>query len=185
MAGYQSAEAYDFATFEPKDGSAARQLNNAQPAGEPLRKKSVRPNPNLKIVEPNARQTAKQQEKLGARKVLAILFCCTMMFGFIALFINNSVRSTELMNSINEMEVQIANAQSENVRLSSSIDSMFSIAKVENYATNVLGMTKMENYQIQYVDLSSEDQVLYAGENSVFGSGLVERVTEYFSGLFA
>ncbi|MBR3954030.1 MAG: hypothetical protein IKJ63_00980 [Clostridia bacterium] len=185
MAGYQRAEAYDFATFEPKDGSAARKLNTAQPVGEPVRKRNVRPNPNLKIVEPNARQTVKQQERLSAKKVFAVLFCCVMMFGFIAMFINNSVKSTELMNSINEMEINIANAQSENVRLSSSIDSMFSIAKVENYATNVLGMTKMENYQIQYVDLSSEDQVLFAGESSVFGSNLVERVTEYFDGLFA
>ncbi|MBE6813164.1 MAG: hypothetical protein E7523_09845 [Ruminococcaceae bacterium] len=185
MAGYQSAEAYDFATFEPKDGSAARQLNNAQPVGEPLRKKNVRPNPNLKIVEPNARQAVKQQASVSAKKVFAVLFCCVMMFGFIAMFINNSVKSTELMNSINEMEVNIANAQSENVRLSSAIDSMFSIAKVENYATNVLGMAKMENYQIQYVDLSSDDQVLYAGEDSAFGGDLVERVTEYFNGLFA
>lgn len=184
MAGYQSAEAYDFAAFEPREGNAARQLNNTQPAGEPLRKKSVRPNPNLKIVEPGAR-SAQQQAHIGAKKVVGILLCCAIMFGFIAMFINNSVKSTELMNSINAMETSIANAQSENVRLSSAIDSMFSIAKVENYATNVLGMTKMENYQIQYVDLSSSDQVLYAGESSAFGSDLVERVTEYFSELFA
>ncbi len=185
MAGYQRAEAYDFAAFEPREGAAARNMNNAQPAGEPLRKKNVRPNPHLKVVEPNAVQTVKQQERISAKKVFAILFCCTLMFGFIALFINNSVKSTELMNAINEMEVNIDNAQSENVRLSSAIDSMFSIAKVENYATNVLGMTKMENYQIQYVDLSSADQVLYAGEDSAFGANLIERVTEYFDGLFA
>ena len=185
MAGYQRAEAYDFATFEPKDGSAARKLNTAQPVGEPARKRNVRPNPNLKIVTPDANRTEKQQARVSAKKVLAVLFCCSLMFGFIALFINNSVKSTELMNAINEMEVSIDNAQSENVRLSSAIDSMFSIAKVENYATNVLGMTKMENYQIQYVDLSSEDQVLFAGESSAFGADLTERVAEYFDGLFA
>ncbi len=185
MAGYQSAEAYDFATFEPRDGSAARKINNAQPAREPQRRKSVRPNPHLRVVDPNVPQSARQQEQIGVARVFAIILCCAVMFGFIAMFINNSVKSTELMSAINEMEENIDNMQSENVRLSTAIDSMFSIAKVENYATNVLGMTKMGNYQIQYVDLSSEDQVLFAGEDSAFGSGLIERVTEYFDGLFA
>lgn len=183
MAGYQSAEAYDFTTFEPKDGSAARKLNTAQPVREPVRRKNT--NPNLKLVEPTAKQSQKQIVRLSYKKVAAVLVCCCMMFSLIALFINNSVKSTELMNAINEMENNIANAQSENVRLSSAIDSMFSIANVEKYATDVLGMTKMENYQIQYIDLSSEDQVLYAGEGSVFSAGFVERVTEYFGELFA
>lgn len=182
MAGYQSAEAYDFTMFEPKDGSAARVLHSARPAAEPARRRT---NPNLTVVKPTPQQQEKQQAKVSFKKVLSVLFCCALMFALIALFINNSVKSTELMNSINEMEVNIANAQSENVRLSSAIDSMFSIAKVDAYATDVLGMTKMENYQIQYVDLSSSDQVLYAGEDSVFSAGFAERVTEYLSGLFA
>ena len=183
MAGYQSAEAYDFSIFEVDDSSAARKLQNAQPVGEPVRKRNT--NPNLRVVKATPVQTEKQLAQLSYKKVAAVVVCCFMMFSLIALFINNSVKSTELMNAINEMEVTIANAQSENVRLSSAIDSMFSIANVEKYATDVLGMTKMENYQIQYVDLSSDDQVLYAGENSAFAAGFVERVTEYFSGLFA
>ncbi len=183
MAGYQRAEAYDFATFEPRDGSAVRKPNAAQPVGEPVRRRNT--NPNLKLVKPIEKTPEKQLASLSFKKVTAVLVCCFMMFGLIALFINNSVKSTELMNSINAMETTIANAQSENVRLSSAIDSMFSIANVETYATGVLGMTKMENYQIQYIDLSSEDQVLYAGESSALGAGFVERVTEYFDGLFA
>lgn len=185
MAGYQSAEAYDFTTFEPRNGSAARKVNNAQPAAQPQHKKSVRPNPHLRVVDPNAPQTVMQQQRVSTARVVVILCCCAVMFSFIAMFINKSVRSTELMSAINQMQVSIEKGESESVRLNTAIDSMFSIANVEAYATNVLGMTKMGNYQIQYVDLSSEDQVLYAGENAAFGSGLVERVTEYFSGLFA
>ena len=92
MAGYQRAEAYDFTMFEPKDGSAARVLQSAQPAGDPLRKRTVRPNPNLKIVTPNAPLSKKQQANVSAKNVVAILFCCVLMFSFIAMFINNSVR---------------------------------------------------------------------------------------------
>lgn len=181
MAGYQSAEAYDFAMFEPR-GSAARA---AQPAAEPAQKKKPARNPNLRVVPAKQADAAPPQAKVSGFKIASIILCCCFLFAFIGLFINNSVRSTELMNAINDMEVNINNAKSENVRLSSEIDSMFSIGKVEAYATDVLGMSKMENYQIRYVDLSADDQVLYAGENSAPGAGFVERVTEYFNGLFA
>ena len=179
MAGYQSAQAYDFSLFEPKDGNAARA---AQPAEKPERKAGS--NPQLKVVE---KQSAGQsaQQKVGARTIVSIFVCCAFMFSLIALFISNSVKTTELMGEINAIELKISNMKSENVRLSAAIDGMFSIAKVDAYATDVLGMTKMENYQIQYVDLSSTDKVLYSGENSAAGAGFIERVIAYFTQLFA
>lgn len=180
MAGYQSAQAYDFTLFEPKNTNAAPAL---KPAAEPKRN-NVKPNPNLRVIAKNG-QVQDTQAKVSNRQVLLILTCCVMMFALIGLFISNSVKTTELMGSISTIENQISNAKSENVRLSSAIDSMFSIANVDAYATDVLGMKKMENYQIRYVDLSTSDQVLYAGEDSAFGGGLLEQIKAYFSQAFA
>ena len=52
--------------------------------------------------------------------------------------------------------------QSDTVRLNNSLNSIVSINKVEDYALNVLGMVKIQDYQVVYVDLSSEDAVIVA-----------------------
>ena len=181
MAGYQSAQAYDFTLFEPKD-STARKLQSAQPAEQP--KKKVSPNPNLRVISKNG-EVLKTQTGVSNRQVFLIFFCCVLMFAFIGLFISNSVKTSVLMNSISAVENNISNAKSENVRLSSAIDSMFSIAKVDAYATDVLGIMTLENYQIRDLDLSTADQVIYAGEESAFGGSVFEQIQSYFSQVFA
>ena len=43
------------------------------------------------------------------------------------------------------------------------LDSAISLEKVDDYAQNVLGMVKVENYQISYIDISGGDTVTQSG----------------------
>ncbi len=180
MAGYRNAaEAYDFSMFEPHADSAVRQRAAAP------QKVNQKPQVELKIVPKRTAQQEKQQQRIGFRRAVAAVLSCACIFLFIAMFISSSVRSAELSSQITDMQTQIRNAQSENVRLRAEVNGMYSIANVETYAQDVLGMSKMEDYQIRYVDLSESDAVLYAGPQRLSGGEIFAAVKEYFSQLFA
>ncbi len=51
------------------------------------------------------------------------------------------------------IQVQIDEAQSENVRLRSTVDSMYSIVNISAYAEKNLGMIKKDGYQINYYEI--------------------------------
>lgn len=97
------------------------------------------------------------------------------------------------MNSkINVLERQIANvesqlsiAESENVRLNAELSSKISTDKIEDYAENVLGMVKAENYQISYIDLSKGDRIVVSGNKTVNdGSEFSNKIKELVAYIF-
>jgi hypothetical protein len=66
-------------------------------------------------------------------------------------------------NSITKIENEINMARSENIRLSSALEGMVSIDKVEDYAENQLGMVKLENYKITYFNSDEGNHVVVSG----------------------
>lgn len=52
-----------------------------------------------------------------------------------------------------EIQVQIDEARAENVRLRSTVESMYSIVNVSAYAEKNLGMVKKDGYQINYYEV--------------------------------
>ena len=54
------------------------------------------------------------------------------------------------------------------MRLNAQLNSFTSISNVDDYATRVLGMSKIEGYQVEYIDLSKDDGVIYFS-----GGGLI------------
>ncbi len=92
------------------------------------------------------------------------------------------LRVDELTREIDAASANLSYAQAETVRLNMQLDSMISLEKVENYAKNDLGMTKIEGYQIEYIDLSGADSVSVSGKKTVKPTGettLTEKLLEY------
>ena len=58
-------------------------------------------------------------------------------------------------------------AKSENIRLNMALNALMSREKVEDYAVNVLGMQKIERYQIYYFDDRDGDKVVVSGGDTV------------------
>ena len=182
MAGYQGAEAYVFSLFEAKDMTEA--VAEEAAVQLPAQKQKSK-NPNLQVVPKRTRQQEKMQALAGFKRALFALFVSVVLFGAIVMQITSSVRSDTLERKIENINAEMQVAKSENVRLASAIDGMFSIANVEDFATNVLGMAKLEDYQIEYVDLSAEDKVLYSGAPKAADEGFFSSVKAYFTELFA
>lgn len=101
-----------------------------------------------------------------------------------AALLYSKLRVDELDRQIAKTESNLTAAQAETVRLNMQLDSTISLEKVDDYAQNVLGMVKAENYQIEYIDLSGDDKVTVSGgkassSDSKESKSLITKLLEY------
>ncbi len=154
MAEYNRSEAYDLSFY---DLPALR--TSAAPQYE-------RPAP----VQAKPKKTAAQVRRdsvasaLRALKLLVVSATLVLLFGAI-LFSKISLILIE--NETANVEAQIAEARSENTRLVMQLNSTASIEKVDAYAVSVLGMHKLERYQIHYFENRDGDKVVVADGKAV------------------
>ncbi len=156
MAQYNAYKSYNIEQFEPKmvsTSSAAPKLKPV-PQKTPQLKVLKRPKPSAAQVRSETQQSARQ-----TRKILIIAATVLMFF---ALAIYSRVQLDEINRDICNKEYEIELAQSDSVKLNNALNEMISINNVEDYAANVLGMVKVQDYQVVYVDLSSSDSVVVA-----------------------
>lgn len=181
MANYPKYRDADFARFEPPasayERSAARKIVEMPPFEEQKK-------PQMQLVEKKKKTVAqaRREMRLGARqaaKVLVIAICLLSMF---AALLYGRLRVDELTRQVNSVSAKLEEAQGENVRLNMQLDSMISLEKVENFAKNDLGMTKVEGYQIEYIDLTGTDSITVSGGKSAEPKGetsITEKLLEY------
>ncbi|MBQ7687594.1 MAG: hypothetical protein IJT27_00105 [Clostridia bacterium] len=151
MANYSTAYAFDM--FETANVNTA-----------PKRQASPQKAPQLKKVPGKTKkQVRREQNSAFFRSVAVLLFACVAL-GVICLQISAGAKRYELARQIAAVEQELQIAQSENVRLHAELNSVTSIDKICAYASDELGMVKAENYQIECIDLSEGDSVLYAGK---------------------
>ncbi len=68
-------------------------------------------------------------------------------------------QSADIHNQINELKSEVDILHSENVRLQTEIEGRTSLKKVEEYASEVLGMEKLDKSQIEYITIGNENSV--------------------------
>lgn len=143
------ARAYDFEYFETGYSAA------------PQRKTEEKSNPAISRVAPRTKEEMRQQELMGLKRSLRVFAFVVVMFAVISMQIVAGAKNYSLDRQIQEVEELLAVEQAENIRLASTLNGITGISVIDNYATEVLGMTKVENYQIECIDLSVGDTVLY------------------------
>jgi hypothetical protein len=84
-----------------------------------------------------------------------------------ALAIYSRVKLDEINREISSVEKKIELAKSDTVKLQNELNAIVSINNVEEYATNELGMTKVQDYQVYYIDMSSQDRVAVVNGESI------------------
>ena len=197
---YRGSEAYDFSLFEPQvikqPEKQPRKANSAGTARKP-QKKAVAVNHVAKKVAPikeNAvnvldnyqveiqRDAQKTAIPVSVKKALCFVAVCVSLV--VVLLVMNTKCDT-LISEISTVENQIEIAKAENVRLNAELSSINSTDKIESYAENVLGMVKAENYQISYIDLSGEDEIVISGDKSTGASSeLSGKIKELIAYIF-
>lgn len=183
---YRGSEAYDFSLFEPQ---IIEQPKRQQPRKANAPRTATRPQRKVSTVNQVAKRVAPVKESavsilnnhqieierdvqratipVSVKKAMCFVAVCVSLM--VVLLMMNT-KCDLLMNEISSVESQIEIAKGENVRLNAELSSIISTDKIENYAENVLGMVKAENYQVSYIDLSGADEIVVSGDKSMMAS---------------
>ncbi len=173
-----SSNAYDLRLFEST--AAPRRAPNRAPERRPKPKIVKRPAPTAAQLRAQQRAAFRQSVKVLSLSALVLVLFAARLYG--------SARLDEVNHQVADLEDQLSIVSSENTRLNMELKSRVSLERVEEYATNVLGMVKQGNYQIEYVDLAEADGVVVAdgeqtvdGSDQTDGSSLFEKLKAYLS----
>ena len=97
----------------------------------------------------------------AALKVFIAGILALLMFSVI---INSYVQLTEVYSSISEANAELNTLRSENVRMQPELEGKASISNIKDYADQHLGLQQLDQSQIQYIDIQTEDTVEIDGE---------------------
>lgn len=172
-----SSNAYDLRLFE--SGAAPRRAPARNPQTPPKPKIVRRPAP--------SESQLRAQQKAAFRQTLKVLSLSALVMVLFAVRLYGNVRLDEVNHQYAALQEEWGVVSSENTRLQMELQSKVSLERVDEYATNVLGMVKQGSYQIEYVDLSGADGVVVAnGERADSRSdsspSLIEKIKAYLQG---
>ena len=140
-----------------------------EPEYEPIKQ-------NYKKKSTAKRVSRKEQAKRA--KAMHMKIMCYVAIGFIGLFVI-SYRYSMIDNtylSLTEKEEELASIEKETAQLEANIESNLNLTKIEQDATNLLGMKKLSPEQTVYVTLPKTDHVESSSEaikSSEFGDNWI------------
>lgn len=158
MTEYNRSEAYDLNLLNADLHSTAAPAIEAEP--EKVKKTGMKPDATA-LARARAESVAEMKQAVRVLTVILVMF--SLFTGVIA------ARLTvyDLKYKAAEAEVALNEAKSENVRLNMALNALMSREKVEEYAVNVLGMQKIQRYQISYLEDRDGDRVVVSGGDTV------------------
>ncbi len=160
----QSGAAYDLSRFEQT---------------APRVKPQQHQQPQLKVVKTSTRAKAKTKRMLAMFKVA---FCAIALVTVAATVVYTRAVLTEVGESINMASKELKELKSENGRLAAELESKLSLRNVEEYATVNLGLSKIEQDQIEYVNLSEGDKIELAQTGE---PNLLDKLEAWFDNVMA
>lgn len=155
--------AYDFSAFETRPQEQPR----VQPQRAPIKKVAV--NPNTRVV-------AVGMSPLRIVAILLLIICVS------AAMLISRVQLAETINTVNEANEQYKELQAEGVRLNLQLEGTVSLKNAEDYATNQLGMSKLESGQIEYVTLTQGNKI---EADTQQGKDWLTAIGEFFTNLLS
>lgn len=103
-----------------------------------------------------------QQERKKQRKIIAYV-----VLGFAVLFAISyrNAQIDENFEKVQDYKKELAAVEKENSQLELAIESSLNLSNVEQQAKELLGMQKLTNQQIVYVNLEKDDHIETAAES--------------------
>ena len=95
------------------------------------------------------------EQRVSRKKVIQISVAAVLFLAMIGLVLNSFAVKNQLTRKLAQQETAIANAQSENISLQSQLNIMYSVSMIDKYAVGKLGMSKVRQGQVQYIDVEA------------------------------
>lgn len=141
MAARNGSEAYDFALFEP----------NRRQAETPRKKTNI-------IELPREKLEQNRKAKVRPASAVSAFLAFAVVTGIVGTFVYGQVQLTELTDSLNAATKTLNENRSVYTQMKMRSDSRLSLEKIENYATQKLGMQKIDQSQVTPIELSRGDK---------------------------
>jgi len=111
--------------------------------------------------------------------ILTILFIAVCAVSLPMYILSSKVEISELSEKISDDLILLEKAQSENLRLQSELDNLVTLAKVEEYAKNELGMQKITASQGKHISIGAGETTEIAEDDD----NAVMALSKWFSGI--
>ena len=152
MTDYNRSEALDLSLFD---------LPALKPeVQEPEREKPVHR-------KPKTAAQIRRESVASALRAVKLFFVSAVLILLFGSVLFSKISLVTLQSEAGDWELKLKEAQSENTRLMMQLNSTVSLDKVDEYAVSVLGMHKLERYQIHYFGNTDGDEVVVAGGKAV------------------
>ncbi len=155
--------------------SAAYDLSQFAPDREPKRQ------PRVEVVR-QPREVAFRKKLLRLRMRCAFLVALTFLLMFVT--VNSRTELNETTADIQRKSGELVDLQSEYIYLNYQLESLVSLRTAEEYAKNELGLIKLDQSQIEYVNLQDSNSIETSDKVSgfmPFARYLFSAVIEMFS----
>ena len=157
------------AAIATRDSAAYKRYNEKLPEVKAEGKSS------LQLVKPPKKR---RRKSLRRNVILSILAAV----GASAYILYCQMQLTQLTAEVSKQSDNLSEMQAENVSLTTKKMNSMDMTEVEQHAVDDLGMVKMDNSQIEYVELTRPDVVTVAhSEHSL--ENVVSGLTEWFSSI--
>ncbi len=126
----------------------------------------------------------KNRRKVKSVAPVKIVLSAACIIAICVVMIYSQVVLTELTSKVNETENAIVELQTEYVRLQGELEASTSIKTLEEAAETKLGLTKIDSSQVEYVNLTGEDEIKVAHTGGKYlieqyWNNFVEFISEY------
>ncbi|MBE6845306.1 MAG: hypothetical protein E7508_06305 [Ruminococcus sp.] len=130
------------------------------------------PNITMKITPPKRGSAV----KMFFAALLALLVFFLVIYG--------RVETNRMYRQIAQQNELLEIAQSENVRMKSELEGKMTLKNVEEYAEKVLGLQKLDNSQINYVETQTDDIVEIPDEDKNLFTKIIDKFNGFVEYIF-
>lgn len=123
-----------------------------------------------------------QEEKKKQRKTLCYLI---LGFGIVFAMCYQNAQIDENFDKMQDLKKELSTIEKENSQLELAIESNLNLSNIEQQAKELLGMQKLSNKQIVYVNLEKDDHIETAAESvNISEDTIFQKVVNLIKGLF-
>lgn len=131
----------------------------------------------------NERSEAIEEAKNAQSISIAAVAGFAVVAVMVVLMLLSYVRIAEISGAISNLESSLTKAQTEQARLQVEYESTFNLNEVKEYATSVLGMTKLTDANIIVISMEREDKAEVLSNDSVTSNGIIAIAKDFVSSL--
>ena len=124
-------------------------------------------------------RTAEQAKTFTINK--GFVFSLFLILGVMFFITFSSAQLTQISDGNVEMERELNQLRQQERQLETRLSGGMSLAQVEDYARNTLGMIKIDSTQVEYINMANTDKVWIAADDRDDQAGFFAGAAKYLS----